>query len=161
MAKVKTPFVPGNKLWQLAEFPGRPRKFKKPEDFWKAAVAYFDWCESNPIPEEKIFCHQGITIKDTVYHMRAMTIQGFCVHANISDETFYEYEKKPEFSGIVEHVRKCIYEQKLTGAAADQLNASIISRELGLAEKVENEVKAKVEYLLPGDSESPEEWEKG
>ena len=140
-AKKDTKFKPGNQLWNLRQYPGRPKLFDKPEEFWDAAVLYFKWCEDNPLMEHKMFCFQGMTTTDVIPKMRAMTLQGLCLHMGISDETLAKYGKDPDFVGIVEHIRKCIYEQKLTGAAADLLNASIISRELGLTDKIENTVK--------------------
>lgn len=136
-----TQFKPGNQLWNLREYPGRPKLFDTPEEFWEAATEYFLWCEDNYLEEEKLFCFQGVVTRDKIKKIRAMTIQGLCLHMGISDDTFANYGKSPDFLAIVEHVRKCIYEQKLTGAAADLLNASIISRELGLTDKIENTVK--------------------
>ena len=161
MAKNETSFKKGNKLWNLREYPGRPKLFQTPEEMWDAAVEYFDWCENNSLSEEKVFCNQGEIINGSVVHMRAMTIQGLCLHMGISDECFSDYSKRPDYVGIVEHIRHCIYEQKLSGAAAGLLNASIVSRELGLADKqeIDQNVSGNIIYSLPGSYETPEEWE--
>lgn len=137
MTKNNTSFKKGNKLWQLREYPGRPKLFETPEELWDAAVLYFDWCEDNSLFEEKVFCNQGEIINGSLTHMRAMTIQGLCLHMGIGSDCFAEYSKRPDYVGICEHIRYCIYEQKLTGAAAGLLNPSIIVRELGLAERIE------------------------
>ena len=128
-------------LWEIANPFGRPPIFKTPKDFWDAACKYFKWISKTPLMESKMFCFQGMTTTDTIPKMHAMTIQGLCLHMGINSDTFYDYEKKKDFSEIVGIVRQTIYEQKLSGAAADLLNASIISRELGLTDKIENTVK--------------------
>jgi len=128
-------------LWEMAKPFGRPPIFKGPEDFWAAACKYFKWIKDNPLVEEKVFNGRDGIVHGYVDKLHAMTVQGLCLHMGINSDTFYEYEKRKDFTEIVGLVRQTIYEQKLTGAAADLLNASIISRELGLTDKIENTVK--------------------
>src|SRR5690606_22908798 len=53
----------------------------------------------------------------------------------ISRQGWSEYKAKEDFSDIVEQVEAVIFSQKFEGASGGFLNASIISRELGLADK--------------------------
>lgn len=130
----------GNRFWEVRSSHGRKPKFKEPEQLWNAACEYFEWVEDNPLQEEKIFHAQGMITKDTVTKMRAMTIQGLCLFLDIDEQTLTNYEAKEDFFGIVKAIKQVIYQQKLTGAAADLLNSNIIARELGLTDKRENDL---------------------
>ena len=70
-----------------------------------------------------------------------MTISGLCLFLDICENTWTNYKKQPDFLSITLEVEKVIYNQKFTGASADLLNANIIARELGLADKQQNEIK--------------------
>lgn len=70
--------------------------------------------------------------------MRAMTISGLCIHLGISRQGWHEYRQKEDFSAICERVEDIIRDQKFSGAAADLLNPSIIARDLGLRDGVDN-----------------------
>ena len=100
---------------------------------------YFQWVEDNPLYEEKIFHSQGMITRDTITKMRAMTISGLCLFLDICENTWTNYKKQPDFLSITLEVEKVIYNQKFAGAAADLLNPNIIARELGLADKQQNE----------------------
>ena len=120
----------GNQYWKLAHDWKKPRKYE-PDKLLDNAIEYAIWCEDNPLFELKVF---GTGIKMEVPKMRAMTIQGFCLFANMTTKTFYEYEKEQAYCDIISRVRDLIYSQKFEGAAADLLNANIIARDLGLRE---------------------------
>ena len=134
-------FQAGNQFWKMRETHGRNPIFETPEQLWVAACEYFQWVEDNPLYEEKIFHAQGIITKDTVTKMRAMTIRAMCFFIGLSRQGWQEYSEKPDFSDIVKEIEDVIYSQKFEGAAADLLNSNIIARELGLADKQQNEIK--------------------
>lgn len=118
---------------------GRPKKFANPEEMWNAACDYFQWCDENPLYESKAFAFQGSITYGNMPKMRAYTLSGFCLHAGINEAYFRQFndEGNPEFSTVIEKIERTIYTQKFTGAAADLLNANIIARDLGLADKKE------------------------
>lgn len=153
----------GNNYWTRRKKHGRNPIFKTPDDMWRQAQEYFDWVEANPLYETKAFAYKGIVTTATVPKMRAMTIQGLCLFLDISDETWYRHCDSEDFSGVTERIKKIIYTQKFEGASADLLNANIITRELGLAEKTENSTKLEVNSLsalldeLHDDSEDDDE----
>ncbi len=132
----------GNKFWEARSSHGRNPKFATPDELWKACSEYFEWVEKHPLYETKAFHFQGQITKTKLPKMRAMTIAGLCLFLDISDETWANYRSKEDFFGIISRVETIIYTQKFTGAAADLLNANIISRELGLADK--HEVKSTI-----------------
>ena len=132
-------FQKGNKFWLARSSHGRNPIFSDPEQLRNACYEYFEWVENNPLYEEKIFHSQGMITKDTVTKMRAMTVSGLCLFLDICENTWANYKKQPDFLSITLEVEKVIYNQKFTGASADLLNANIIARELGLADKQQNE----------------------
>lgn len=122
-----------NTYWTLAKNFVKPKSYT-PEELWLKAIDYFEWNEKNPLKEQKAF---GSGLKMTVNKLRAMTLSGFANFANISRDTFNEYEHDKEYSDICKRIREIIYQQKIEGAAADLLNPAIIAREMGLADKKE------------------------
>ncbi len=124
----------GNKYWQFREKHGRDHKYT-PEALWDEAIEYFDWIEANPLKEERLFAYQGVVIKEDATKMRAMTIAGFCLFADICEKTFANYRDDKDFIQVVTRIEKVIYSQKFEGAAADLLNANIIARDLGLRDE--------------------------
>lgn len=134
----------GNRFWEARSSHGRKPKFKKPEELWKACCEYFQWVEDNPLWEAKLAQYQGAPVDITVPKMRAMTISGMCVFLDVDRTTWAAYRDKEGFSPVTTRVEEIIYDQKFSGAAADLLNANIIARDLGLADKSSSEVKADI-----------------
>lgn len=110
---------------------GQPRSYL-PGELLQAFAEYVECVESSPLYESKAFGNGWVT---RLPHIRAMSIQAFCLHACFSRDTFYTYEKDPLYSDITKFIRDTMYAQKFEGAAANLLNASIIARELGLIDK--------------------------
>lgn len=140
----------GKQLWEVAAQKRRgPKfKFKQPSDIWDKAMEYFQWAIDNPLTEEKLFSYQGEIVRDEVSKMRALTKEGLFVFLQCSRDCWRQYstgERGEEFVPVCKEIETIIYEQKFSGAAADLLNAAIISRDLGLADK----------QLHGGDSENP------
>jgi hypothetical protein len=131
-------FLPGNRFWEARSSHGRKPIFSSPDDLWTACEEYFAWVEATPLYEAKAFAHQGHVTFASLPKMRAMTIEGLCIFLDISRQTWSEYRNRPDFADITVRVEEVIRSQKFAGAAADLLNASIIARDLGLAEKNEH-----------------------
>jgi len=126
-----------NKYWQFRDKHGRDYQYT-PEALWEEAKNYFEWIEKNPLLEEKLFSYQGEINKGTIKRMRAMTIKGFCIFADISHTTWDNYKVNKDFIAIITRIEDIIKTQKFEGAAADLLNPNIIAREIGLKEQIEN-----------------------
>jgi len=127
----------GNTFWKnVKETTGRPLAFESPEELWEKAKEYFQWCDDNPLKEEKLFHYQGTITRDTASKMRAYTMRELCLFLGVNEVYFNQFneEKHQEFSKIITRIRDTIYTQKFTGAAADLLNPNIIARELGLSD---------------------------
>lgn len=127
------------RLWEVTKL-GCPPAFKTPDEMWNRAVAYFKWCEDNPIDETKLFSFQGDISAGKAPHIRAMTQAGLCAFLNIGVSTWHDYKKKPIFSEVTTLIESIMYEQKFSGAAAGMLNANIIARDLGLVDKSSSDI---------------------
>jgi len=112
-----------------------------PEGLWNEALQYFQWVEDNPLWEYKPFAFQGEITMATMPKMRAMTVGGFCLFADITRETFRQYSNNVDFIDITTRIEECIREQKFTGAAAELLNPNIIARDLGLNDSIDHTTK--------------------
>lgn len=163
----------GNQFWKLRTTHGREKLFASPELLWEEACKYFQWCENNPFKEQKLFSFQGKTVTGEVNKMRAYTMNGLCLFLGCSESYFRKFKAnlkgqdenekeasddslKQDFFTVIEMIESVIYEQKFTGAAADLLNANIISRDLGLKDSmsVTNEVpKPEPKHFVDYDDE--------
>jgi hypothetical protein len=126
-----------NDWWKRRKTHGRKKVFKDPDTLWKFACKYFKHVQENPLVEEKIFASKGDLIRGDVSKMQAMTLRGLYVFLNIHHSTWQEYRELKDYTAVIEDIENVIYTQKLTGSAAGLLNANIIARELGLADKKE------------------------
>ncbi len=132
-----TRFKTGNQIWKARSKHGRDKIFSDPEILWSACVEYFEWVDANPLWEVKSYQFQGAPVQDQIPKMRAMTIGGLCIFLDIDFTTWKDYLVHPDYSRVCTKVEQIIRDQKFSGAAADQLNASIIARDLGLADKTD------------------------
>lgn len=127
----------GNQFWKARSSHGRNPIFQSPDELWNACVEYFEWVDANPLLEQKATQFQGAFVKDNVTKMRAMTISGLCLFLDIDQSTWENYRERDDFFRVTKQAEQIIYNQKFQGAAADLLNANIIARDLGLADKNE------------------------
>lgn len=130
-------FLPGNRFWEERSSHGRNPIFAMPDDLWAAACEYFEWVEANPLWEDRLISFQGKATHEPVAKMRAMTIAGLCLFLDISRQGWLDYCSRPDFIDVTARIDDVIRSQKFAGAAADLLNANIIARDLGLADKSE------------------------
>lgn len=146
-------FLPGNRFWEVRSSCGANPKFDGPEMLWAACQEYFHWNEENPLYEAKAFSSGGTVIVENLPKMRAMTVGGLCMFLDISQETWCVWRKtRADLSEIIARVDDAIRRQKFEGASADMLNANIIARDLGLADKQEHTGKDGAD-LMPTDKE--------
>lgn len=130
----------GNRFWELRSKHGRDKLFDSPELMWEAACEYFKWCIDNPLNEENLVKYKDSYEKIDLSKMRPFTIQGLCHYIGCNVQYFNEFntqttEDPKGFSSVITRIRETIYRQKFEGAASGFLNPTIISRDLGLADK--------------------------
>jgi len=136
----------GNQFWKARTKHGRDKLFSSAESLWDACCEYFEWVEENPLLEDKVTSYQGVNTHEPLTKMRAMTITGLCLFLDVDRETWARWRSDKDFCGICTRAEDVMYTQKLSGAAADLLNANIIARELGLREATTNEHTGHVEH---------------
>lgn len=133
-----------NKFWTMRSSHGRKPKFENAEVLMNMCEEYFQWVHANPLKEHKQYHHQGALINGVLAKMRPMTVKGLCIFLDISRPTWDSYCERDDdgeegFLYITTRVREIIDTQKFEGAAADLLNPTIISRDLGLKDATTNE----------------------
>jgi len=127
----------GNQFWKQRSSHGRKPIFDDPVKLWEACCEYFQWVEDNPLLEEKIFPYMGENTRVDIHKMRAMTLTALRVFIDMTAETWSQYKRRKDFTEVVSRVEEIIYAQKFEGASSGMLNANIIARDLGLADKKE------------------------
>lgn len=116
----------------------KPSIYLTTKDFLEDVAKYFEWCENHPLLEEKVFQYKGAIVRADESKMRPFTKKGLCTFLGIPASRLASYSKRGEdWEEAMEIVEQTIYTQKFEGAAAGLLNATMITRDLGLAEKQE------------------------
>lgn len=130
--------MPKNEFWKARTTVPPERIFKTPEALSIACFEYFQWAGDNPLFEMRPFAYQGTVVQDAVPLVRAMTITGLCIYLGTVRSNWYKMkEERADLVDIMEQVEHIIYDQKFTAASANLLNANIIARDLGLADKTD------------------------
>ncbi len=138
-------FTADNQFWKARAKHGRDKIFSDPNVLWESACEYFEWVDNNPLYEDRLVSFQGESKHEPVAKMRAMTLDGLWLFLGIGKSTWYDYKERTDYSEVISRIEQVVYQQKFSGAAADLLNANIISRDLGLADK--KEVKQEVSNM--------------
>lgn len=148
------PAPKGHPLW------GNPRKPKKytPKRLWEFALDYFTWCDKHPIMViEQAKMPQRLTdsmvksikpslIKSFMKQVvelprpRAYSIEGLCLHLNISRSSFDRYSSGEEYKtywDTCRAIKDIIDRQHFEYGMSNVFNAGIVTRKLGLADKKE------------------------
>lgn len=131
-----------NQYWQFRNKHGRNYKYN-PDGLWNEAIEYFNWVEENPLIETKLFAYKGSITEGEIPKMRAMTIAGFCLFADITQQTFLNYKQNKDFFEVITRIEDIIKTQKFEGAAADLLNSNIIAYDLGMNKNNDKEQENK------------------
>lgn len=134
----------GNQFWKLRSKHGRDKLFASPELMWDAACEYFQWCEDNPWQKVETTIKGKTTDVKTTPTERPFTMQGLCLYLDCNTKYFNNFkstlkESDKDFNYIVTRIEETVYKQKFEGAAVGAFNANIIARDLGLAEKIQQD----------------------
>lgn len=150
----KGKFLPSNQYWTFRDKHGRDYEYK-PEELWEQFIEYVKWMTDNPLYEEKAF---GTGYIHRQQRPRAMTIQSFCLFADIDHTTFQDYEKNSDFSTVTKRIRDSIFSQKFELAASEFVNPNLIARETGISEKYDVNLPKGLTIEVP-DEETKKELE--
>ncbi len=117
---------------------GRKVVFMTPQQFLNECIKYFNWAAETPLLEETIFQNKGIIIRANKDKVRPFTKTGLAQFLSIPASRLEGYRARGgDWEEAVDLVEQAIYNQKFEYAAAGLMNATIIARDLGLAEKQE------------------------
>lgn len=141
----------GNQYWKIRSKSGRSKKYS-PRMLLRKANEYFQYCIDNPLYRSEIIKYKDHHEIVEVPVLRVFSIEGFCVFADIAVKTFHNYEKEEDFLQVTSRIRGVIENQQLEGASANLLNANIIARKLGLADKQDLKI-SQVKPILTKRSE--------
>lgn len=146
----------GNQFWKLRSKHGRDKLFESPDLLWESACEYFEWCDENPFIQIDFKGKDADKVEIT--RMRPYTWDGLETFLEIESLRDYKTnEDYKDFSQVITRIGKIIYDQKFSGAASGFFNASIIARDLGLADKkeidadVKQEIKSDIDYSKLSD----------
>jgi hypothetical protein len=109
-----------------------------PTELLEKAAEYCDYVEATPLQSQNAAVHKGDV---TVYQLdkaRAMTLKGFAAYLGLTVPQLRGTDTSEAWNTALAKIEQVFYTQKYELAAAGLLNASIVSRELGLADKVDN-----------------------
>lgn len=141
------------------------RRFNTPQQLLGAAIEYFEWCERHPLQEEQVFHNKGMIVRTEVSKVRPFTKRALASYMGLTVAKLDAYRRKadamgddaPQWNEVMDLIEQTIFTQKFENAAAGLLNATIISRDLGLAEKQEvtgrdgEPLQQVVQYQLPSN----------
>ncbi len=141
----------GNQFWKLRSKHGRDKLFSTPKILWEESCNYFQWVDENPLIEiviekKKVNGIGDKIVKEQLPKMRPYTLHGLCLYLDCSTSYFREFKssergKDKDFMAVITRIEEIVYNQKFEGASSGFFNANIISRDLGLIDKKETELK--------------------
>lgn len=143
----------GNQFWKMRSKHGRDRIFTEPETMLQACYEYFKYqSEQFFLKKEPI---KGGEFTGQIIDVPAITPFSFprlCSFLHVHSHYFNEFEESldiknnnihKDFSDVIIHVREIINSQQYEGAAVGAFPANLVSRTIGLADKVNSEITGK------------------
>ena len=112
--------------------------FKTPEAMWERFCEYAADVLANPLQEERVFSGKNGVIKTNVNKLRPLTLMGFRLFAPFTRQAWEKWRKeRPDLWEVMNDIEDAVYSQKFEAASAGLMNAGIIGKSLGLADKIE------------------------
>jgi hypothetical protein len=129
-------FLPGNSAWEARRPAGPAPKFADAESLWEACVQYFDWVNEHPLYAVQLVTYKGRTTQVPVRKVRAMTKGDLCRFLGIQRRTWNGWKRdRPDLELTVEKAEDVIWIWQFEHAAVGLLDAGVVIRQLGLANK--------------------------
>lgn len=138
-------------LWEILktnyfdlEVKTKPSVYPSPRDLFEKGCEYFQYVDENPISEPVSTFYEGELVDRDRKRKRVYTVTGLRLWLGLACRPFNEYTRRPGFAEVMEFFKDIIYTQKFEGAAVGVFNANLISRSLGLSEKVDVDNKTEI-----------------
>ena len=119
-----------NKTNETIRKMGRPRAYT-PEALEAKFEEYVEWAKKYPLSINKVSAGEIIAVPTE----RPLTLVGFCVFADIVENTFREYERQEEFLSVTTRARTAFANSQIEGALIGAYNPNIVARLQGLADR--------------------------
>ncbi len=152
----------GNQFWKNRSKHGRDALFATASVLWDAACEYFQWCDENPWYRTDFKGKDADRVE--IPTARPYTLSGFTLHCDVSESYFRVFKQtaSEDFLTVIARIEQVIYTQKYEGAVVGAFNANIISRDLGLADKVQVTTAegATLKAWTADDVQAYEAWQK-
>lgn len=108
-----------------------------PESLWINAMAYFKWCDENPVKLNRpVMSGKAAGTEMQTSRKRAYTVKALCLHCNISEDYLRDLrESKDKSNGyfiVVEKILGVIWSQNLENAMVDEFNPGMTARLLNM-----------------------------
>lgn len=149
LKKSKPGFKAGNSFWKLRTSFGTNALFASPDKLLAAAMEYFEANDANPWVTE-----DGRKLR------RPYTLAAMSIFMGAHSEYWRKFKntdiaQSDEFQSVIGIIEDVIRTQKFDGASVGEFHANIISRDLGLAEKLDANVNTRKEVgdLFPDEAE--------
>ena len=130
--------------------PLKPRLYN-PENLWIKALEYFQYIDENPYYINEQTKQKTVIPKDSglkpdqikeitnpivkIPTERTYTLMGFCIFADMSHDTFLNYEKEETYIGVCKRIREIVEDNMLAGGLVGVYEKVLVARKLGLVEK--------------------------
>ena len=151
----------GNNFWTTRTKHGRDRVIQDPAILWQSACEYFQLCIANPWLKTE---YKGSEVQEVLVPLpQVFQKGGLALYCGLVQWRSVEELKAVSegFSQVIREIEEIIYSQKFSGASAGVFNSNIIARDLGLADKREQENKGAVQLITITKSFiSPEDEQK-
>jgi len=133
----------GNNYWEFRNKHGRNHQYT-PDAIWDEAVKYFNWITLR-VWNKKEAIKSGEMAGELIDIPTStpMSIKSFCLYADISHQTFLNYENNNDFVEVITRIKSIIESQQFEGATVGAYNPNIIARTLGLVDRSDITTKDK------------------
>ena len=85
-----------------------------PDALWRRACLYFQWCDANPLQEEKLLNTKPKPMKVPMTKTHLYTYEGLFLYLSVSKFQWEEWLKDDEFKHICDTIDNVIREQDLS-----------------------------------------------
>jgi len=112
-----------------------------PEDLWNAALAYFMWCDQNPIYKSELIRSGGDAGRVMQVPIeRPYTVRGLCLHMGITMDYIFEVSRSRERSDyffVIKTILDIIHTQVLEGTLTGIYSQVAAVKHLNLGRELE------------------------